>query len=100
MLQFPYTLDGLVYHSPPSFVLPSFASICEDILFSGQGLCPLSTGVLRELATEDVFLMHHPWREMYLHPPTPPTPYLWLCTVEFGFANILLKTFASKFIKP
>ena len=88
-----------LYHSPLSFVLPSFASV-YTFLFSGQGLLPTFNWCSeRTSATEDVFLMHHPWRQMYSTPTyssntLPMAVYCWI-----WLANILLKTFASKFIK-
>ena len=55
-------------HSPPSFVLPSFASI-YTFLFSGKGLLSTFNWCSeRTSATEGVFLTHHPWREMYSTP--------------------------------
>lgn len=30
------------------------------------------------------------------HPPTPPTPYLWLCTAEFGLLIFLVEDFCIK----
>ena len=100
MLQFPSTLDaGSVLIT---LLLPLSCQVLHWSVHSFSVVsdtCPLSTGVERTSATEGVFLMHHPWREMYSTPSysfntLPMAVYCWI-----WFANILLKNFVSKFIK-
>ena len=86
-------------HAPPSFVLPCFASI-YTFLFSGKGLLSTFNWCSeRTSATEGVFPMHHPCREMYSTPTSSSNTLTMAVYCWVRLANILLKTFASKFIK-
>ena len=102
MLQFPYALDaGSV------FITLLFLLSCQVLHQSIHSFsvvrdsCPLSTGVLRELLQ----LKMYSWCIIHgdrctPHPPTPTTPYLWLCTVEFGLLIFCWRLLHQNSSKP